>query len=63
MNNETHISKRYVYFTFPWRWIRNKQIIHRGNDEYGMLIITDDEGIPVKMFGYELMNNNEYNEE
>ena len=59
MNNETHISKRYVYFTFPWRWIRNKQIIHRGNDEYGMLIITDEDGKAVKMYGYELISKDE----
>ena len=63
MNNETNISKGYVYFTFSWQWIKDKQIIHRGTDEYGMLTIVDEEGIPVKMFGYELMNNNEYNEE
>lgn len=54
---------KYVQFTFPWRWIRDKVIIHRGNEEYGMLIITDSEGKAVKMYGYELISDNYKNED
>lgn len=57
MNNETNISVKYVYFTFPYTWIRNKQIIHRGTDEYGMLTIVDEDGVPVKMYGYEMIGH------
>lgn len=48
---------KYVHFTFPWWWIRDKIIIHRGNEDYGMLIIADEEGKAVKMYGYELITD------
>lgn len=57
MNNETNISVKYVYFTFPYTWIRDKGIIHRGNEEHGMLMIIDEDGFPIKMYGYELIGH------
>lgn len=59
MNDETNISKRYVYFTFNWQWIKDKQIIHRGNQYGGMLSVIDDEGYPVKIYGYELISKDD----
>lgn len=50
-----NISKGYVAFEFDWKWIRDKQIIHRGNTLGGMLIIADSEGNVLKMYGYELL--------
>lgn len=54
---------KYVHFTFPWWWIKDKIIIHRGNEDYGMLIIADEEGKAVKMYGYELISDNYKNED
>jgi hypothetical protein len=57
MKNKVHY--KYVEFTFYWNWIRNKQIIlSKGSNEFsGMLIIADEDGNPIKMYGYELINN------
>ena len=52
-------SSKYIQFEFDYMWIRDKQIIHKGNEYYGMLIILDDEGRMVKMYGYELIEDNE----
>lgn len=52
-------NKRYVHFEFPWWWIRNKQIIHRGNSLGGILIIADGQDNVIKMYGYERLDNEE----
>lgn len=54
---------KYVQFTFPWWWIKDKQIIHRGNEYWGTLIIADSEGKMVKMYGYEAIDTNYKNKE
>lgn len=56
-NDSAKLNYNVIPFYFDWNWIRNKQIIHRGTDEYGMLIIVDEDGIPIKMYGYELISN------
>ena len=48
-----HIDYKYVYFTFDWTWIRDKQIVLKGNETGGALFILDSEGNLVKGFGYE----------
>ena len=54
MNTNYHnIDYKYVYFTFDWNWIKDKQIILKGDETAGVLIITDEDGLAVKMFGYE----------
>ena len=54
MNTKLHnIDYQYVYFRFDWNWIKDKQIILRGNEDSGVLIIADEKGKAVKMFGYE----------
>ena len=55
--SEQQISVKYIYFTFDWNWIRDKGIIHRGNTEYGMLMIVDEDGYPEKVYGYELIGH------
>jgi hypothetical protein len=47
------IQYNYAYFNFDWTWIRDKQIIHRGNKAGGVLLIADIDGNVLKMFGYE----------
>lgn len=55
-NDRAKIQKDYVTFSFDWQWIRDKQIIHRGNDYAGMLLIFDQEDKLIKMYGYELID-------
>jgi hypothetical protein len=51
--NYHHIDYQYAYFNFNWTWIRDKQIILKGNSSGGMLIIADSNGNALKMYGYE----------
>ena len=51
--NYHNIDYQYVHLNFNWTWIRDKQIILRGNEDSGMLIIADSEGNMVKMYGFE----------
>ena len=54
MNTNYHnIDYQYVHLNFNWTWIRDKQIILRGNEDSGMLIIADSEGNMIKMYGFE----------
>ena len=48
-----HIDYNYAYFNLNWTWIKDKEIIHQGNEESGMLIIVDADGNMVKWYGYE----------
>jgi len=49
----TNIDYQYVHLNFNWTYIRDKQIILRGNELGGILIITDSEGKTIKMYGFE----------
>jgi len=49
----TNIDYQYAYFRFDWNWIKDKQIILKGNKKGGALIIADSEGNMVRMYGYE----------
>ena len=54
MNTNYHnIDFHYAYFNFNWTYIRDKQIILKGNNMGGVLIIADSEGRHLKVFGYE----------
>ena len=48
-----NIDYEYAYFRFDWGWIKDKQIILKGNSLGGMLIIADSEGKTLKIFGFE----------
>ena len=54
--NYHSIDYKYVYFNFDWSWIKDKQIIHRGNDMSGALYILDSEGRLVRGYGYDLID-------
>ena len=49
----TRIDYKYVHLNFDWNWIKDKQIMLRGNWKAGMLVIVDADGRTVGMYGYE----------
>jgi hypothetical protein len=54
MNTNHHnIDYQYVHLNFNWTWIRDKQIILRGDEDSGMLIIADEDGNMIKMYGFQ----------
>jgi len=54
MNTKYHsIDYDYVYFTFSYMWLRDKQIVVRGDEYTGALFILDKDGNLIKGFGYE----------
>jgi hypothetical protein len=54
-----NIDYKYVHLNFDWNWIKDKQIILKGNWKAGMLIILDDKGRAVGMYGYEAIDEYE----
>jgi len=55
---KTRIHYGYANFNFDWNWIKDKRIILKGDQYLGMLIILDEEGVAVRMYGYELISDN-----
>lgn len=54
MNTNYHsIDYQYAFFRFDWSYIKDKQIILKGDNIAGMLIIADSEGKALKIFGFE----------
>ena len=51
-----NVSYNRVYFTFLWSWIKDKHIMHRGDEESGMLMIYDSDNRVVGMWGYEAVD-------
>ncbi len=49
----TNIDYQYVQLNFDWTYIKDKQIILKGNELAGMLIIADSEGRTLKVYGFE----------
>jgi hypothetical protein len=60
---KTRIHYRYAQFNFDWSWIKDKQIIVKGNQYLGQLIILDEDGETVGWYGYELISDNYEDEE
>lgn len=54
--NDMNLHYGLVHFTFPWRWIRDKQIVLQGDKIRGMLLIFDKDNNLIKMYGYELVS-------
>jgi hypothetical protein len=52
---KTRIDFGYAYFNFNYLWLRDKQIVLKGDENMGMLIIVDEKGRAVAMYGYELI--------
>jgi len=51
--NHHNIDYQYVHLNFNWTWIRDKQMILRGDGDSGVFIIKDMDGNTIKMFGFE----------
>jgi hypothetical protein len=56
---KTRIDYNYAHFEFEWSWIKDKELIMKGDEYAGMLIILDQKGRAVGMYGYELITNEE----
>ncbi len=52
----SRIDYHYAHFDFNYIWLRDKQIIVKGDKYGGMLVILDERGNPLKWYGYELIN-------
>jgi hypothetical protein len=59
----SRIDYGYAGFNFNWTWIRDKQIILKGDEYRGMLIIADEDGKAIRWYGYELISDNYKDEE
>jgi hypothetical protein len=53
----TRIDYNYAHFNFDWTWIKDKEIVMKGNEYAGMIIILDKKGRAVGMYAYELITN------
>jgi hypothetical protein len=53
----TRIDYNYAHFNFDWTWIKDKEIVMKGNEYAGMIIILDRKGRAVGMYAYELITN------
>ena len=53
---KSRIDYGYAHFTFDYTWLRDKQIIHKGDYTGGMLLIVDEDGVAVGMYAYELIS-------
>jgi len=52
---DAKIDYGYVHFSFRWTWIRDKEIVLKGDKWSGMLMIYNDKGSLIKIYGYELV--------
>jgi hypothetical protein len=55
----TRIDYNYAHFNFDWTWIKDKELVMKGDQYAGMLIILDDRGRVVGMYAYELISDYE----
>jgi hypothetical protein len=56
---KTRIDYNYAHFNFDWTWIKDKELVMKGDQYAGMLIILDDRGRVVGMYAYELISDYE----
>ena len=59
---KSRIDYGYAHFNFDWSWIKDKELIMKGDQYAGMLIVLDDRGRAVGMYAYELIDEYEQNE-
>jgi hypothetical protein len=55
----TRIDYNYAHFNFDWTWIKDKELIMKGDQYAGMLIVLDQKGRAVGMYAYELIDEYE----
>jgi hypothetical protein len=51
----TNIDYNYVHLNFDYTWLRDKELILKGDEWAGMLIILDNKGRAVGMYAYEMI--------
>ena len=56
---KSRIDYGYAHFNFDWTWIKDKELVMKGDQYAGMLIILDDRGRVVGMYAYELISDYE----
>jgi hypothetical protein len=56
---KSRIDYGYAHFNFDWSWIKDKELVMKGDQYAGMLIILDDRGRAVGMYAYELISDYE----
>jgi hypothetical protein len=56
----TRVDYGYANFNFDWQWIKDKEIIHEGDEYEGILIVLNDKGQTVGFYGYKTI---EYKDE
>jgi hypothetical protein len=56
---KSRIDYGYAHFNFDWTWIRDKELIMKGDQYAGMLIVLDHKGRAVGMYAYELISEYE----
>jgi hypothetical protein len=56
---KSRIDYNYAHFNFDWTWIKDKELVMKGDQYAGMLIILDDRGRAVGMYAYELISDYE----
>ena len=60
---KSRVDYGYAHFNFNWTWIRDKQIVVKGNEYLGQMIILDVDGETVGWYGYEMISDNYEDEE
>ena len=55
----SRIYYNYANFEFNYIWLRDKQIVLKGDEYMGMLIILDQKGNALKWYGYELISEDD----
>lgn len=53
----SRIDYRYAHFDFNYVWLRDKQIVLQGDEYMGMLIILDSKGNALKWYAYEMIDD------
>jgi hypothetical protein len=56
---KSRIDYHYAHFDFNYIWLRDKQIVLQGDKYMGMLIILDSKGNALKWYGYEMIDDDE----
>ena len=56
---KSRIDYNYAHFNYDWTWIKDKELVMKGDQYAGMLIILDDRGRAVGMYAYELISDYE----
>ena len=60
---KSRIDYGYAHFNFDWTWIKDKEIVHEGDEFEGILIIFNDKGQRVGFYGYKTIEADDEEEQ